>query len=84
MATTMMDAATEQIFLEAQAVRFTRVLATAIAGIFFGIGWITGRAWLGTVFCVLAVRYGFREGTGRRAGSSPPTVPHRAVLLSLL
>lgn len=65
-ATVAMDqVSTEQILAQASQVRFSRVLATVIAGVFFALGWAVGRAWTGAVFCALAVRFGFREGTGR-------------------
>jgi hypothetical protein len=55
----------DQTLQRARGVRFSRVAITAIFGIFFVLGWATGRLWLGAVFCALAVSEGWREGTGR-------------------
>lgn len=54
----------EQIRADARQVRFSRVLITVIAGFFFAIGWTAGHTWLAVVFCAVAIRYGWREGTG--------------------
>ena len=71
MSTQYLDALPVDETLErAKKVRFSRVLATAIFGVFFVIGWIAGRLWLGAVFCAFAVSEGWREGSGRAAVQS--------------
>lgn len=62
----------DQIHQEAQQIRFWRTVATAIAGLFFLIGWVTAKTWLGVVFCFAAVRVGFRQGMGTAAASRGP------------
>ena len=62
----------EQITADAREVHFGRALVTAVAAIFFAIGWITGRSLFAAKFCALAVRYGYREGIGRTAVQPPP------------
>lgn len=69
MTTAAMDSVTtEQILAEARQVKFSRVLLMIFLGLFWGVGWVTGRLWLGTVFCAISVRRGWRDG----AGYSPP------------
>lgn len=44
----------------------SRVLATVVLGLLFGVGWVAGRIWFfsakGIVFCALAARMGYRRG----------------------
>lgn len=53
-----------EITADARQVRFGRVLLTITLGIFWGLGYLAGRAWLGAVMCAFAVRRGWRDGTG--------------------
>ncbi len=64
MVTTPLDVTTEQVLIEARQVRFSHVLLVLFLGFFWGIGWVAGRLWLGSVFCAIAVRRGWRDGTG--------------------
>lgn len=66
-----------EIDAAARQVSFSRLLLNVIVGIFFVIGWTAGRAWLALVFCAVAIRLGWREGTGAaaRAQASRPPAP---------
>jgi hypothetical protein len=68
-----------------------RVLMTAIAGLFFGIGWVIGGIWRGLAFCGASARYGYWNGRGltdeeimtraeaiRAARHPAPSVPQAA------
>lgn len=62
---TMVDHSTaEQVLAEARRVRFSRVVLVAVLGFFWAFGWIAGHSWLAVVFCVVAVRRGWRDSTG--------------------
>lgn len=69
--TTLSDLMTEETVAQARQVRFSRVLLTLILGFFWLAGWLAGHAWLGAVMCALAVRRGWRDGTGW----TPPLPP---------
>lgn len=43
----------------ASRVRFTHVLATVVASVFYGFGFVLGKAWYLIVWCSVAVAYGF-------------------------
>lgn len=65
----------EQISADARTVDPARVLLTAVAAVFFALGWVAakvfGGVWLALVWSALAVRAGWREG-GRSTRSAPP------------
>lgn len=52
----------DEISEEAGKVSFGRFLATAITAVFVAAGWITGASWFGVKHCVVAFRYGYRQG----------------------
>jgi hypothetical protein len=52
----------DEITVQARQVRFSRVLLTVLAALFFGIGWLAGRLFLGVAWCAVAVRTGWQEG----------------------
>jgi hypothetical protein len=58
----------DQITREARQVRFGVVLLTVLAGVFFAIGWLAGRLFLGVAWCAVAVKVGWQAG---RAHSGP-------------
>lgn len=70
-----LDAIAEQ----ARQVRFWRTVLTVIAGVLFGTGWVTARAfglaWLCSAWCAVAVREGWREGHGTVRVTSGPSRP---------
>jgi hypothetical protein len=41
------------------------VIATAVAGLFFAIGFLAGGLWRGIGFCAVSARYGYWKGLGR-------------------
>lgn len=68
----------DELHEQAAAARPGRALATAIAAVFFAIGWIFGTAWLIAATCFFAVRTGFRDGARmkrvpRQAAPKPET-----------
>lgn len=60
------DVMTERITLEAREVRFWRTVATILAGLLFGLGFMVaktfGLLWFALAWSVTAVRVGWREG----------------------
>jgi hypothetical protein len=62
------DSITEQ----ARQVKFWRSVATVIAAILFGAGWLVAKAfgvtWFALVWCGCAVREGWRDGRGVKPG----------------
>ncbi len=64
----------EDISREARQVRFSVTILTLITAIFFAIGWVAGRLWLGSVYCGFAVRQGWREGTKPRVPRQEPNL----------
>lgn len=50
----------------ARQIQFSRVLLTVLAGMFYGIGWITARTfgviWLALTWSAVAVKVGWQEG----------------------
>jgi hypothetical protein len=51
----------DRISTEARQVKFTVTVLTLIAAVFFAIGWVTARVWLGVVWSALMIREGWRE-----------------------
>lgn len=67
MATTTVTAAddrTAQVLSEARQVQFSRVLLVLVLGFFWGAGLAAGKLWLGMAVAAMAVRRGWRDGTG--------------------
>lgn len=67
----------------AKDVRFSQVLVTVIAFVFFAPGWLLGRTWTGIVYVALSARVGFWRGTGLTeeqvyARLQPPEPPAEA------
>jgi hypothetical protein len=56
----------------ASQVRAGQVLVTCITAFFFAIGWTVGSLWRGTVFCCLAIRYGYRQGAHITTAATQP------------
>lgn len=56
----------DRITTQAREIKFSRVLLTVLAGIFYGLGWITARAfgviWLAMTWTAVAVKVGWQEG----------------------
>ena len=56
----------DQITQQARQVKFWRSVLTLIAGLLFGLGWVTakgfGVTWFAAVWCGCAVREGWRTG----------------------
>lgn len=59
----------DRITAEARQVRLGRLLLTAIAGLFWLVGWTVGKAALAVVWCAVAVRVGWQEA--RVQGGTP-------------
>jgi len=61
----------DRITKQAREIRFSRVLLTVLAGIFYGIGWITARGfgvlWLALTWSAVAVKVGWQEGRRKSA-----------------
>jgi hypothetical protein len=59
------EALTERITVEARQIHFWRTVLTVIAGLLFGLGWITYKAaaglWLVAAWCAAAVKVGWQE-----------------------
>jgi hypothetical protein len=59
------DVLTERITVEARQVHFWRTVLTVVAGILYGVGWLTYKVLAGTWFvlawCGAAVRVGWQE-----------------------
>lgn len=57
---------TDRITREAREVRFWRTVLSLLAGVLFGVGWLTAKAfgvlWLSLAWTVTAVKVGWREG----------------------
>ena len=53
----------EEITAQAVRVRPGRVLLTLVAAVFFVIGWLPGRLFLGVAWCAVAVKVGWQAGT---------------------
>lgn len=63
--TTVVDMPVEEISERAREVRFGRTVLTVFAAVFFAVGWVVSKAWLGLVWCAIAVQVGWRDA--RRA-----------------
>lgn len=65
----------DKISEQAKDVRFWHTVATALAGLLWGLGWLTAKAfalvWLGLAWAVVAVRVGWADGrrSGRESGA---------------
>jgi hypothetical protein len=64
----------DQVLTEARQVRLSRVLLTLFLGLFWGVGWLAGKACLGLVVVAVSVRRGWRDGYGY---TPPPGQPPR-------
>lgn len=60
------DATLAQISTRARQISFGRTLLTLIAGLLFGLGWVTARVlgllWLGLAWSAVAIKLGWTEG----------------------
>jgi len=60
------DVMVDDITTRAKEIHFGRVMLTILAGIFYGIGWITARTfgvlWLALTWSAVAVKVGWQEG----------------------
>jgi hypothetical protein len=60
------DVMVDDITTRAKEIQFGRVFLTALAGVFYGIGWITARVfgviWLALTWSAVAVKVGWQEG----------------------
>jgi hypothetical protein len=55
----------DAITRQARDIRAGRVLLTAVAAVFFALGWTVGRLFLGVVWCGVAVKVGYQAGAAR-------------------
>ena len=55
----------DEITAQARQVRFGQVLLTILAAVFFGLGWVVGRFFLGLAWCAVAVKLGWQAGAAR-------------------
>jgi uncharacterized membrane protein YciS (DUF1049 family) len=55
----------DEITRQASDIRVGRVLLTALAAVFFAIGWTVARVFLGVVWCAVAVKVGWQAGAAR-------------------
>jgi hypothetical protein len=55
----------DEITAQARQVRLGRLLLTLIAAVFFGLGWMAGRFFLGVAWCAVAVKVGWQAGAAR-------------------
>lgn len=59
------DALTDRITVEARETHFWRSVLTVVAGLLYGLGWISYRtlavAWFVVAWCAAAVKVGWRE-----------------------
>jgi hypothetical protein len=60
-----------EISEQAAQVRFSRLLLTVFAAVFFAIGWVAGRFFLAVAWCGVAVKVGWQAG--RSAGGPART-----------
>lgn len=60
------DMLVHDITARARQIQFSRVLLTVLAGVFYGLGWITARTfgviWLAMTWTAVAVKVGWTEG----------------------
>ncbi|MGH8952686.1 MAG: hypothetical protein ACRDX9_14855 [Acidimicrobiia bacterium] len=62
MATVLERVPVDRINAEARDVQVGRSLLTLLAGFFYLLGWLAGKAVTGLAWCFAAVRVGWREG----------------------
>lgn len=59
------DVLTERISVEARQIHFRRALLTAVAGLLYGLGWLSYKTlagvWFVLAWCAAAVKVGWRE-----------------------
>lgn len=64
------DVMTDRITVEARQVHFWRTVATVLAGLLFGVGFVVakafGLAWFALAWSATAVRVGWQEGRKSR------------------
>lgn len=51
----------DRISADARQVHLGRLLVTMIVAVFFGIGWVASKVWLGCAFAGVAVKAGWLE-----------------------
>lgn len=61
----------DEITAQAREVHFGRVLLTAIAAVFFALGWLIARAFFCVAWCGTAVRLGWQAGRRGQVPSGP-------------
>jgi len=54
----------DEILARAREIRFSRTVLIIVLWFFWLPGWAAGRTWLALVFFAVAVRRGWRDGTG--------------------
>lgn len=54
----------DDIVGQAREVRFSRVMMTLAFGLLWLPGWLAAKCWLGLVVAAIAIRRGWRDGTG--------------------
>lgn len=66
----------DELHEQAAAARPGRAAATAIAAVFFALGWLLGALFFGAATCFFAARTGFRDGARmKRAARQPEQQP---------
>jgi hypothetical protein len=70
--TTLQGLPVDQLRAQAGEIRFGRIVLLVITAFFFAVGWCAGAAWRAVVFCVLAVRFGYRAGAGVPVTAAQP------------
>lgn len=71
MATVLDRVPVDEITIQAREVRFGRTVLTLLAAVFYGVGWVLGKAWLGVAWAGVAVRTGWRESRMVQAPEGP-------------
>lgn len=61
----------DRISAEAREVRFGRAVLTAIAAVFYVVGWLAAAVWLAVVWCATAVKVGWQEARQRPETGEP-------------
>lgn len=61
----------DEISDRAREIHFAKTMLTIVAALFYVIGWIVGKVWLGFVWCLVAVKVGFMEAKNGRPGAEP-------------
>lgn len=69
----------DEITAQAREIHFWRTVLMVIAGVLFGIGWLTAKTfavlWLAAAWSATAVKVGWREGRARGADPRGPSGP---------